>query len=111
MGSTYECVPSASLPWASEQWSLAPKITLFNDRVYSEINQEDSTPKIPNILHNLLDYMQGVQLSPPVTQNFKILEIHKLEIKTSQVQIWKQDFQSEYFILHDVRRRHIAHTF
>lgn len=35
--------------------------------------------KIPNILDNLLDYMQGVQLFPPVTQNFKILEIHKLE--------------------------------
>lgn len=75
--------------------------------IYSEINQEDSTPK--NTLYTR--YMQGVQLFPPVTQNFKILEIHKLEIKTSQVQIWKQDFQSEYFILHDVRRRHIAHTF
>lgn len=43
--------------------------------IYSEINQEDSTPK--NTLYTR--YMQGVQLFPPVTQNFKILEIHKLE--------------------------------
>ena len=76
-----------------------------------KLTKKTLPPKIPNILDNLLDYMQGVQLFPPVTQNFNILEIHKLEIKTSQVQIWKQDFQSEYFILHDVRRRHIAHTF